>query len=129
MRGVASETSGSVVSVMCYTRFKRNTRVFFLLQHLVRCAECGLLFGSKSNWRTSNRRNGLLYWYDRVAPLRYYVCYGMQKHRLRCREHSFIKADRLEEVVWSEVKQILQDPGPIVAGIEALDTQEGDTLR
>ena len=57
-------------------------------------------------------------------PLRYYSCYGMQKLRQRCRKHSFIRAERLEEAVWSEVKRVLQDPGIIIAGIEALDAQE-----
>ncbi len=110
------------------SRSKRNTKVFYLLQHLVRCAECGLLFGAKANWRTSNSRNGKVYRYDRAAPLRYYACYGMQKHRLRCREHSFIRADRLEATVWSEVKKVLQAPGLIVAGIESLDMQDSAGL-
>ena len=110
------------------SRSKRNTKVSYLLQHLVRCAECGLLFGSKARWRTSNSRNGKVYRYDRAAPLRYYACYGMQKHRLRCREHPFIRADRLEATVWTEVKKVLQDPGLIVAGIEALDMQDSAGL-
>ena len=37
---------------------KRNTKVFYLLQHLLRCTECGLRFRSKAKWGDSNRRNG-----------------------------------------------------------------------
>ena len=78
---------------MCYRpEFKRNTRVFFLLQHLVRCAECGLLFGLQSlTGAPAIGATACSTGTIAVAPLRYYVCYGMQKHRLRCREHSFIK--------------------------------------
>ncbi len=110
------------------TRSARNTKVFYLLQHLVRCAECGLLFGARADWATSNRRNGKLYRYELAAPRRYYACYGMQKHRLRCRKHSFIRAERLEEVVWSEVKRVLQEPNLIVAGIDALGGQDSGGL-
>ena len=52
----------------------------------------------------------------------------MRAHRLRCRKHLFIKADQLEAMVWSEVKRVLQDPSLIVAGVEALDTQDGAGL-
>ncbi len=106
------------------SRSKRNTKVFYLLQHLVRCAECGMLFGGKTNNSNKITRNGKVYRYELDPPQRYYYCYGMQKHRLRCREHPFIRAERLEELVWSEVKNVLQNPGLIVAGIEALDVQE-----
>ena len=35
-----------------------------------------------------------------------------------------IKAERLEELIWSQVKGMIRNPDLIVAGIEALDTQE-----
>ena len=103
---------------------KRNTKVFYLLQHLLRCTECGLMFGSKANWHASNRRNGKIYRYDAATPHRYYYCYGIQ-HRLRCREKPYIRAERLEELVWSEVNNVLQNPDLIVTGIEARDDTEG----
>ena len=103
-------------------RSKRNTRMFYLLQHLVRCAECGMMLGAKGTRFTTQRRNGKVYRYDFPDnPRRYYMCGGMQRHRLRCREKPYIRAERLEERVWSEVKRVLQNPDLIVAGIELLD--------
>ena len=107
------------------SRARRNTKVFYLLQHLVRCAECGMLLGGRATRQNTVRRNGKIYQYDLDPPRRYYQCYGMQKRLFRCREHPFIRAERLEELIWSEVKQVVQNPEVIVAGIEALDTQEG----
>ena len=106
---------------------KRNTKVFYLLQHLLRCTECGLMFGSRHNWYTSNRRNGKIYRYDAPAPRRYYHCYGI-RHRLRCRENPYIRAERLEGRIWSEVKNVLQNPDLLITGIEALDNQNGTAL-
>ena len=81
---------------------KRNTKVFYLLQSIVRCAECGLLFGGKATKRDFVRRNGKTYKYELDPPRRYYKCYGMQRYRTRCREHPFIRAEQLEELVWNE---------------------------
>ena len=53
----------------------------------------------------------------------------MNQHRLRCRERPYIKADQLEELVWSEVKRVLQNPDIIVAGIETLDDRESGGLE
>ena len=50
----------------------------------------------------------------------------MSAHKLECRRPSFIKAERLEELVWNEVKRMVQHPGLIVAGIESLNTPEDD---
>ena len=52
----------------------------------------------------------------------------MQREHLRCRERPLIRADRLEELVWSEVKKVVGNPGLIVDGIESLDTQEDGGL-
>ncbi len=38
----------------------------------------------------------------------------------------FIKAEHLEELVWNEVKRIVQHPGLIVAGMESMNTPEDD---
>ena len=37
---------------------KRNTKVFYLLQHLLRCAECGLLFACRSKTRADREAQG-----------------------------------------------------------------------
>ena len=109
-------------------RSRRNTRIFYLLQHLVTCAECGRLFACRSSTRTYVKRDGKVYTQDRVTPQRHYHCYGMLSDHLRCRERAMIKAERLEELVWGQVKGMIRNPELIVAGIEALDTQEDDGL-
>ena len=103
---------------------KRNTKVSYLLQHLLRCTECGLRFRAKAAWDSRNRRNGKVYRYESATPRRYYHCNGVSQ-RLRCRERPYIRAERLEGLVWSEVKRVLQNPALIVAGIEALSDREG----
>ncbi len=102
---------------------KRNTKVFYLLQHLVKCAECGMLFGGRATNQNTVRRNGKLYQYDLVVPRRYYQCYGMQKRLSRCREHPFIRAERLEDLVWGEITRVLQNLEVIVTGIDSLNEQ------
>ena len=105
------------------TRSGRNTKLFYLLQHLVRCAECGYLMGCRANRRQSTRRNGKSYSYKLKAPRRYYRCYGMEHEGATCRERPYIRAERLEALVWGEVKKVLENPGVIVAGIEAMDSR------
>ena len=74
------------------------------------------------------KSNGSIYKYNLKTPYRHYHCYGMLSEGLRCRERSHIKAGQLEELVWSQVKEMIQNPELIVAGIEALDTQGEDGL-
>ena len=105
------------------TRSGRNTKLFYLLQHMVRCAECGYLMGCRATRRESVRRGGRVYRYDLERPRRYYNCYGMLNEGLKCRERPFIRAERLERLVWGEVKKVLENPDLIVAGIEAMDTR------
>ena len=107
------------------TKAKRNTKVLYLLQHLLKCGECGRNFHTRASWTTTSVRKGKAYTYDLTAPRRYYMCNGMQSMRLSCREHPYIRAEQLEEPIWSEVKRVLQNPDLIVAGIATLDSQEG----
>ena len=106
-----------------FTRSGRNTKLFYLLQHLVRCAECGFLMGCRANRRQTVKRDGKSYRYELDPPHRYYNCYGMLNEGVKCREHPYIRAERLEGLVWGEVKKVLENPGLIVAGIEALNAQ------
>ncbi len=110
------------------TRSSRNTKIFYLLQHLVRCTGCGMLMGCMATRKRTVKRNGKVYKYEMETPRRYYKCYGVQHFRTGCRKHTMIRAERLEGLVWSEVKKVIQNPGLIVAGIEALDSQEGEGL-
>ena len=111
-----------------FTRAKRNTKVFYLLQHLVRCAECGLLMGGQANTKKEVKHNGKLYKYELDPPRRYYRCYGYQQLRLKCRQKPMIRAERLEGLVWGEVKRVLENPDLIVAGIGTLDSREDGRL-
>ena len=108
---------------------KRNTKVLYLLQHLLRCGECGHNFYAKSIWSSTNVRNGKRYRYDLPTPRRYYMCNGMQSLRMRCREKPYIPAEQLEESIWSEVKRVIQNPDLLVAGIDPLDSQERGGLE
>ena len=110
-------------------RAKRNTNVLYLLQHLLKCGECGHNFHARCTWSTTNVRNGKKYRYDLPTPNRYYMCNGMQSMRLRCREHPYIRAEQLEEPIWSEVKRVIQNPDLIVAGIDTLASLEGGGLE
>ena len=110
-------------------RSKRNTKVLHLLQHLLKCGECGRNFHARSAWTITSVRNGKSYKYERDTPLRYYMCNGMQSMRLRCREKPNIRAERLEEPIWSEVKRVIQNPDLLIAGIDTLDTQQGGGLE
>ena len=107
-----------------WTRAKRNTKVFYLLQHMMKCAECGFLMGGSANTKKEVKRNGKVYKYEMNPPRRYYRCYGYQQMRLQCRAKPMIRAERLESLVWNQVKNALENPGLIVAGIEALNAQE-----
>ena len=107
---------------------KRNTKIFYLLQRLLRCAECGLLFACRSKTRRTAKYKDKTYSYNYNTPQRHYHCYGMQRDRLQCRERPYIRADRLEELVWSEVKKVVQTPDLIREGIESLDTREDGGL-
>ena len=110
-------------------RAKRNTKVLYLLQHLLRCGECGHNFHAKATWRTTNVRNGKKYRYDLSTPRRYYMCNGMQSLRLPCRNRPNIRAERLEEPIWLEVKRVIQNPDRIVTGIDPLDSQDSGGLE
>ena len=110
-------------------RSKRNTKIFYLLQHLLSCAECGRLFACRSTARRTVKHKGKSYRYDLETPHRHYQCYGMLSERLGCRERPLIRAEQLEELVWSQVKGMIQNPELIVAGIESLDNQEEGGLE
>ena len=110
-------------------RAKRNTNVLYLLQHLLKCGECGRNFHARCTRTTTNVRNGKKYHYELPTPSRYYMCNGMQSMRLRCRERPYIRAERLEEPIWNEVKRVIQNPDLIVAGIDTFDAQGNGGLE
>ena len=111
------------------TRSPRNTKTFHLLQHLVRCSECGMLMGPNVTRSQSVRKGGKTYRYELKRPRRYYQCYGSRVHRLRCREHPMIRAERLEELVWGEVRRVLEQPELLAAGLAALEPDDDGGLE
>ena len=107
---------------------KRNTRTFYMLKGLVTCAECGRLMTGRATRQNSVRRHGKVYSYTIDPPRRYYKCYGMQMGETHCREHPFIRAERLEDLVWGEVRRFLYDPGVLFAGIDSVRNRGSDGL-
>ena len=75
----------------------RNTKLSCLLQHLVRCTECGMLMGSMATKKRAAKHGDKVYKYETEVPRRYYKCYGVQHFQTPCREHTIIRAERLEE--------------------------------
>jgi site-specific DNA recombinase len=106
---------------------KRNTRSFYLLQHLLICEECGLGFTVRTNNRNTVRRNGRTYRYEYAKPSRYYKCQGMHSHGLQCHERPYLKADALEELVWCEVASVLKKPDIILRGLQEQSVGQDDT--
>ena len=79
--------------------------------------------GCRANRRQTAKRDGKVYRYELDPPRRYYRCYGMENEGVKCRERPHIRAERLEALVWGEVKKVLENPGVIVAGIKAMDSR------
>ncbi len=104
----------------------RNTKIFYLLQHLVRCTGCGMLMGCMATRKRTVKHGDKTYKYDLEVPRRYYKCYGVQHFQTACREHTMIRAERLEGLVWEEVKRVLGQPAVIAAGIESLEEGENE---
>jgi site-specific DNA recombinase len=128
---VDEQTWDAARSIMKQRRNRsyRNTKIFYLLQHIVRCTGCGMLMGCLATRKRTVKRNGKVYKYEMEIPRRYYKCYGVQHFRTGCRKHTMIRAERLEGLVWGEVKKVLENPDLIVAGIEALDSKEDGGLE
>ena len=106
---------------------RRNTKVFYLLQHMMRCAECGTLLGARSTWTTTRVRNGKRQRHRMPSPRRYYCCYGSDR-AVKCRERSHIRAERLEGLVWREVSEVLRNPELILSGMDVIDSVAGDRV-
>ena len=112
------------------SKAKRNTKVFYSLQHLVRCGECDHMFGCRASWISTTMRKGKIYRYDRATPLRYYYCTGMEALRLTCRKGRIsIRAELLEDLIWSEVARVLRNPDVITTYIDTLGFQDNGEVK
>ena len=107
----------------------RNTKIFYLLQHMVRCTVRGMLMRCLARRKRTVRRNGKAYKYELGVPHCCYKCYGMKRYRTGCRKNTSIRAERLEDLVWGEVQRVLENPSLIVAGLESLDFREEGGLE
>ena len=87
---------------------KRNTKRPTLLQGILICRECG--YGCyRTTTRTTNKR------------IYYYRCIGSDNYRHiggRVCHSRPIRADELDELVWGEVRRLLQDPTLVHAEID-----------
>jgi site-specific DNA recombinase len=102
---------------------KRNTKHPTLLQGILVCRECG--YGCyRTTTRTTNKR------------IYYYRCIGSDNYRHiggRVCQSRPIRADELDELVWREVRQLLQAPALVRAEIdrrlETARTEHPDARR
>ena len=106
----------------------RNTTEFYMLRRMVKCDVCNRLFGCRSSKRKKVKSQGEVHMRDRETTIQYYLCYGMYNDGLKCREHSYIRADQLEEVVVTEVKRMFQNPDLILAGLKSMDSEDDHGL-
>ena len=89
----------------------RNVKRNYLLRGYVYCQYCGRRYqGALKRYQTK----------EGIKEYEYYRCSSSFKINANpCSNHSW-KAEDLEAIVWREVEAALQNPGVIMAGIEAL---------
>ena len=85
----------------------RKTRSGWLLQGLAVCCGCGYAYCGKAVPRSRKEPS---------RKLRYYLCSGSEGYRFGgsppCANRS-VRADQLEEIVWGEVRALLEDPSRV----------------
>jgi site-specific DNA recombinase len=85
----------------------RKTRSGWLLQGLAVCCGCGYAYCGKAVPRSRKEPS---------RKLRYYLCSGSEGYRFGgsppCANRS-VRADQLEEIVWGEVRTLLEDPSRV----------------
>jgi site-specific DNA recombinase len=89
----------------------RNTKREYLLKGRVRCAQCGHTYYGRSCRDLKDGKHRL--------DIRY-ICSGklrMMVPEKRCHNRSW-KADKLEDLVWSQVERVLDNPELIIKEIE-----------
>ena len=112
------------------SRSKRNTKVEYMVQHLVRCVVCEMLMGGRATKQNTVKRGGRTYSYEIDPPRRYYRCYGMQQRRTNCREPKFIRAELLEDLIWEEVAGVLRQPERITSSLGTLTKEaSGNSIK
>ena len=92
----------------------RNTKIYYMLQRMVTCEECGLIMNARSHY--------ILPGQDDIPKSerkrrRYYVCGGMNRGYLKCRNTASIPAELLEDAVWNEFERIITQPSIMIEGV------------
>ena len=101
------------------TNAKRNTKVFYLLQHQIYCESCGRMMGCMTTKFATSKKKGKTYRYELNPPKRYYCCYGSIFDKSECREQKYIRAEKLEDLIWQETVRIIRDPQIVISGLES----------
>ena len=110
---------------------KRNTRVFYLLQHRMYCEPCGRMMGCRTERRKSVRKDGKIRISERSNPLRYYYCYGQQRDGYNCRAQLGLPAQTVEDAVWSATERIVRNPKEFLPGLDphSISVDKRDSLH
>jgi site-specific DNA recombinase len=102
---------------------RRNTKQLTLLQGILVCRECGYSY-YRTSTRTTNKR------------ISYYRCIGQDNWRHiggRVCASRPVRADKLDALVWEQVRRLLEDPKLVQAEIDrrltALRTEHPATKR
>ncbi len=112
----------------------RNTRTFYLLQHLMTCEPCGRMIGCRKDDRKRIYENGKVRRVKMENPKhhhRFYLCHGQQRDGYKCRTPGSVAAQTLEDAIWSATKHILRNPGEYLSDIESqpLDDDKRNSLH
>jgi site-specific DNA recombinase len=84
---------------------ERKHGQFWLLQGLTVCQRCGYAYYGKTAPRSRK--------YDPMNSLRYYRCTGADGYRFSGKavcNNGPVRSDQLEQVVWNQVRALLQEP-------------------
>jgi len=91
----------------------RKPSQFWLLQGLTVCQRCGYAYYGKTAPRSRQPRSRK---YDPASILRYYRCTGADGYRFNGKavcHNGPVRSDHLEQVVWDQVRSILEEPSRV----------------
>jgi site-specific DNA recombinase len=94
-----------------WRRRAREDRALFILQGLLRCAECGFSMLCTRGGSSPNR-------------VRAYTCHGQSRHALDCRKPAWIRAESIEAPVWERIVEACRNPELWVASSEEYQAAE-----
>ena len=107
----------------------RNTKVFYTLQHLVRCTVCGMLLGARATQRRTVKRGTRST--GTISTLQPGTIVATE-YPGACANAASTRSSGptfLEDLIWDEVMRVLQQPEVIISGIESLRTVDDGQLQ